>query len=236
MTRTVILIVAVSLLALTAQADQARPPKLQASLEEFRARLALTPEQGAQVRSIFEAHIEAQLETLDKYDIDAGARGAATSIDLQKMRALSEEVRANSAKIESRLAGVLSGTQMAEFRRIRAEQNEMLRDRLLSRRVDEIVAKLNLKAEQGERVRPILKEHFQTQMAILDKHGIAPGQRKSAGRPGFRTLRALRKDMRRSDARTGERLSAVLSEEQLEAYEAFRAEQGKKLRAILLGR
>ena len=234
MTRTVILIVAVSLMALTAQADQAGPPKFQAGLEEFRARLALTAEQEAQVRNIFEAHIEAQLEALDKYDIDAGDRDDAASVDLQKMRALREELRANSKKVEERLAGVLSAAQMIEFRRIRAEQEEKLRDRLLWRRVDGIVAKLGLGAEQGDRVESILKEHFEAQMAILDKHGIAPGRRDSAERPGFRKLRALRKDMRRNDTKTGERLSDVLSKAQLEAWEALQAEQRKRLRSRLL--
>ena len=233
MMRTMLLIVAVSLLALTAQADEAGPPKLQAGLEEFRVRLALTPEQETRVRSIFEAHIEAQLETLDKYDIDAGDRGGAASIDLQKMRALREEIGGHSEKLEGGLSELLSGPQMAEFRRIRAEQEEKVHERVLSRRLDETVAKLDLTPEQANRVRPILAEHIEAQMDILNKHGIAPGQRDSAERPGFRTLRALRKDMRRNNARTGERLSAVLSEVQLEAYEALQAEQRKKLRALL---
>ena len=233
MMRTVFSIVAASLLALAAQADQTQPQELQASLEEFRTRLALTPEQEARVRSIFEENIETQLATLEKYDVDTGDRGGVASIDPQKMRALREELRADRAKIENRLAQVLSGTQMAEFRRIRAEQEEKLRERLLSRRLDEIVVKLDLAAEQGDRVRPILKQHFEAQMAILDKHGISPGQRDSTKRPGFRTLRKLRKDMRRNDGKTEERLSAVLSETQLAAYKAFQTEQRKKMRSLL---
>ena len=229
MMRTVFLIAAVSLLALTARADQA-------GLDEFRARLALTPERESQVRSIFEAYIEAQLKTLDKYDVDIGDRGGVASVDLQTMRALREEFPTDSAKIEERLAEVLSATQLAEFRRFRAEQEERLRERLLSRRMDEIVAKLELSAQQRDRVRPILKEHFKAQMAILDKHGVAPGNRDNADRPGFRTLRRLRKDMDEINERAEARLSDILSEAQFEVHKALKAEQREKLRALFFQR
>ena len=239
MIRALFLIAALSVGALTAQADEAGPAKLQAGLEEFRARLALTPEQEAKVRAIFEAHIQALRETLDKHDIDLGDlsdRSAADTVDLQRMRALREELHANSAKIEGRLSEVLSAAQMTEFRRVRAEQEGKLRERLLSRRLGTIVAKLGLAGEQADQVRPILKDHFEAQMAVLDKHGIAPGNRDSANRPGFRTLRRLRKDMGEINEKTEERLSAILSEAQLAAYEALQAEQRKKLRALLFQR
>ena len=233
MPRTVVTIAAAALIVLSAQADGREGSDLRAGLEEIRARLALTPEQETQVRSIFEEHLEAQRTTLDKYDIDAGDRGNADAVDLQKMRALREELRANRAKIEGRLSGVLSETQMAEFERIRAEQEEEFRERLLSRRLDAIGARLELSPEQAHRVRPILKEHFEAQMAVLDRHGVAPGARDGGERPGFRTLRRLRKDLGEINDNTAERLSALLSEAQWAAYEALQAEQRKKLRSLL---
>ena len=228
MTRTVILILALGLMVMTAKADQAGPPKLHAGLEEFRARLALTAEQETQLRSVFEAHVEAQLKTLDAHGIDAGVRGDAAPMELQELRALRDALRANSASTERRLAGVLTAAQMTAFRNIRAEQEERLRERLLSRRVDEIIAMLNLGAETGDLVKPILQEHFKAQLAILDKHGIAPGRR-----IGLRKLRALRKDMRQNDDKTGERLSEILSKAQREAYEALQAEQRQEMRSRL---
>ena len=228
------LIAAAAMFALSVQADETTGSRLQGGLKEFGAQLALTSEQEAQVRSIFEEHLKTQMATLDKYDIDD--RDNADTVDLQRMRALREELRANRAKIESRLSEVLSETQMAEFRRIRTEQEEKLRDRVLSRRLDEIGAKLELTPEQAERVRPILEEHFEAQMAVLDKHGVGPGNRDDGGRPGLWTLRRLRKDLGANNERTAERLSAILSGAQLEAYEQHQSEQRKKLRALLFDR
>ena len=226
------LIAAAAMFALSAQADETTGSRVQAGLKEFSARLALTSEQETQVRSIFVEHLEVQTATLERYDVDVGDRDSAHTVDLQKMRALLEELRANRARIESRLSGVLSETQMAEFRRIRTEQEEKLRERMVSRRLDEIGVKLELTPEQTERVRPILKEHFDAQMAVLDRHGVAPGNR-DGERPGLRTLRRLRKDLGANNERTVERLSAILSRAQLETYEALQAEQRRRLRALL---
>ena len=229
-------IAAAALVALSAQADGREGSDLRTGLEELRARLALTPEQETQVRSIFEEHLEAQTAMLDKYDVDAGDRGSADTVDLQKMRALREELRANRAKIEDRLSGVLSATQLAEFKRIRTEQEERFRHRLLSRRLDEIGARLDLTREQAERARPILEDHFEAQIAVLDRHGVSRGIRDDGERPGLRTLRRLRKDLGKINDKTAQRLSALLSEAQLAAYEALQAEQRKKLRSLLLQR
>ena len=223
------LISAAAMFALSVQADETTGSRLQAGLKEFSVRLALTSEQEARVRSIFEEHLDAQMAILDKYDV--GDRDSANTVDVQQMRALREELRAKRGLVDSRLSEVLSETQMVEFRRIRAGQEAKLRDRLLSRRLDEIGAKLELTPEQTKQVRSILKEYFDAQMAVLDRHGVAPGER-----PGFRTLRRLRKDLGANNERTTERLSAILSEAQLATYEAFQAEQRKKLRALLFDR
>ena len=106
----------------------------------------------------------------------------------------------------------------------------------MSSRLEEIGARLELISEQADRVRPVLKEHFETQIAILDRHGIAPGDRDGDKRPGFRTLRRVRKDLGENNARTEKRLSTFLTEAQLDAYEVLQAEQRKKLRAQLFQR
>ena len=231
MLRVAPLVAAMAMFALSAQADEMTGSRLQAGLKEFEARLALTSEQNGQVRTILREHVETQVATLGKYDVRD--RGGADTVDLERMRALRAELRANSAKIEGRLSEVLSATQMAEFKRIRAEQEDEFRERVLSRRLDEIGATLKLTPEQADRVRPVLKEHFEAQMAVLEKHGVDFGGRE---RLGLRTLRRLRRDMSANNARTAKRLSAVLSESQMSAYEALQAEQRKKLRALLFAR
>ena len=225
--RIILLSVAAALFALNVQADQSGTPGLRSGLGELRARLALTPEQEAQVRPVFREYIEGWMATLEK--LGAGARGA---IDLQRLRALREARRVHGARLEKRLSGVLSGAQMAEFRRIRAERNERVHNRLLSRRADRIGAMLGLTEEQAGRVRPILKEHFKAQIAAVDKHGVAPGERDGGKRPGFRKLRRLRGELRGNNTAVLERLSAILSKAQLAAYRALQEEQRKKLRAL----
>ena len=233
MVRIAVTIVAAALVALPAGADERAGPDLRSELEEFQARLALTSEQEARMESIFEEHLEAQMAILDKHDVDPGERDSAGAVDLQKMRALREDLGANRAKVETRLSGLLTANQMAEFRRIRAEQEAKLRDWLLSRHLDEIGKRLELTPEQSGRVRPVLKEHFEAQMAVLDRHGIAPDARDSGDRPGLRTLRRVRKDMGKLNKKTEERLSGVLSKAQLKTYKALRKEQRKKLQSLL---
>ena len=236
MPRIALLIAAAALFTLSSHADETPGSRLQAGLKEFGARLALTPEQETKARSILEEHLEAQAAALKKHGVDVGDRAAAETIDLQRIRALHKELRGNSAKIESRLAEVLSETQMSEFKRIRVEQEEKIRERIFSVRLDKIGTKLGLTSEQKDRVRPVLKEHLEAQMAVLDRHGVAPGNPDGSKRLGFRTLRRLRKELGKNNARTSERLSAILTEAQLKAYEALQAEQREKLRALLLQR
>ena len=236
MLRVAVSIAAAALFALAARADDPPGSRLQAGLEEFAARLALTSAQEAPVRSIFEEHLAAQRATLERYDVDAGGRGGADAVDLEKMRALHEELRAHRTKIEDRLSRVLSDTQMTAFRRVRAERERKLLERLLSRRLDRVGAKLALTPDQTEPVRAVLKDYFAAQLAVLDRHGVAPGDLDTGKRPGFRTLRRLRRDLGENNEKALERLSAILSGAQLAAYEALQAEQRKKLRALLLDR
>ena len=236
MLRILVLITAVTFITLSARADALAGSRLQADLGELGTRLALSPGQEARVRSIFEEHLEVQTATFDKYDVDTSDRGDAETVDLRRIRALRAELRMNHGKIERRLSEVLSVTQMAEFRRIRAEQEEKLRDRILSKRVDDIGARLELTPEQRERTRPVLEQHLEAQMTALDRHGVAFSKRDGDQRIGFKTLRRLRKDLDEIGERTLERLSAQLSATQFAAYEVLQAEQRRELRTLLFER
>ena len=129
MPRIAVTIAAAALIALSGQADGREGSDPRTGLEELRARLALTSGQETQVRSLFEKHLEAQRATLEKYDVDAGDRDSADTVDLQKMRALHEDLRANRAKIEGRL----SEAQLAAYEALQAKQRKKLRSLLRQR-------------------------------------------------------------------------------------------------------
>lgn len=222
---------ALMMFAVSAHADDTNGSSLHAGIEETATRLALTSEQEEQVRSILEEHLQAQMATLDGYGIDDG--DTADTVDLQQMRSLRTDLRANREKFEKRLSEALSETQSAELRHIFDEREERLNDMIMSKRLDMIGQRLELSSEQAGQVRPILTEHFEAQIAILDKHGVAAGNRDDGKRPRLRTLRRLRKDLGAVNDRTDERLAAILSSSQLEKYEELQAEQREKLRALL---
>ncbi len=225
------LIAALVILAVSAQADDTNGSPLHAGLEEIGARLELTSEQETQVRSILEEHLQAQMATLDRYSINDG--DSADTADLQQMRNLRRDLQANRAKFGNRLSETLSEAQSAELNRILAQQEEMLHETIMSKRLDRIGERLELTSEQTERVRSILTDHFEAQIAVLDKHGVASGNGGDSKRPGLRTLRRLRKDLNAINRKTESDLSAILSSSQLEAYDELQAEQRKKLRTLL---
>ena len=225
MARVFIAALAAAYLTFSAHATEAELPGIRAEFEKLGSRLALTPTQTEQVRPIFTQHFEAQLTALKKFD------GA----NVGQMRALAETLRENAARTERRLAQVLSGAQMAEYKRVRAEQFARLQEWMLSKYVDKLGARLELTPEQTERVRPVLKDHVEAQRAILDKYGIEPGNR-GGKRPGFRTLRRMGREFDANRARTRKRLSAILPDAQLAAYDALQAEQRKRMRSLLLQR
>ena len=227
---------ALAILTMSTPAYGSNPSLLLAGHEEFSERLGLTPDQEARVGSIIEKHIEALLETLEEYDVDVADIDDIETINLEKMRVLRGEIRERRAAIEKQLSGVLAETQMAEFRHIRAELEERVRNRLLSRRLDRVAAKLEFTPEQTELVRPILLDQFEEQRAILDRRGIDLGINGDGDRPGLLTLLALRRDLREADAITAGRLSAILSEQQLEAFEELAAEMRETMRKLLIQR
>ena len=228
MLRIALLTGCLALFVLTAKADQAKELNIQSRLAEIEARLLLTPEQESQLRPILKEHLKSQITTLKNYDLESDEVDDAGAADIQQIRALGEEMSEGSTAIEIQLAEVLSASQMQEFKRIREEQEQEFRGRVLSMAIDGITAALQLTPMQADQVRPILNAHFESQMSILSMHGITPG--KNDKRLSFKNRRRLRKDLGKNSAATANQLSAILSEEQLKAFETLQAEQRKKLR------
>lgn len=98
------------------------------------------------------------------------------------------------------------------------------------------LVRLELTPGQTEWLRPVLMEHFKAQTAVLDRHDIKIGKREDGKRPRFRALSRMDKELDANNVKTRERLSSILPDSQLAAYETFRAEQRKRLRSQLLQR
>ena len=229
MTRMVLL--ATLFFACTAWADEPDLSQFKIRIQKTASRLALTEEQQAQLRPILEDHFDAQMAILDQYGLGAGNRDGGRQPDFQTMRALRNELDTNRTKIAKRLSGILSKEQMAEFETIQAERKQQIRETLQSKLIEAIGTKLALTGKQMARVKPILQNHFDAQMGILNKHGIKIGNLERGKRPGLRTLRALRNDMDENRAKTMKQLSGILSEEQMAAFETMQAEQKERMRA-----
>ena len=230
MTRIVLL--GTLLVASLAWADEPERTQVAARLEETKVRLALTEEQAAQLKPILEDHFDTQMTILDKHGLDIETRGSNKRPDRQQWQALRRELDENKAKTAARLAGLLSAEQLTEFENIQAERKKQLRARFRAKWIGEIGSRLALTEEQREPVHPILEEHFDAQMAILDTYDIGGGSRgDNKKRPRFRKLRALRKDMSENEAETAARLTGLLSAEQLAEFENLQAERKKQLRA-----
>ena len=200
-------------------AAQATEP-LEERLQETKSRLVLTEEQLTKVRPILQEHFAAQRAILDQYDIGRGKRP-----DAQQFRALRRALDASKAQTAKRLAGILSAEQMAEFDKIQAERKKQLYEQFLSKRIEDMGARLVLTEEQLTKVRPILQEHFAAQRAILDQYDIGRGKR-----PDAQQFRALRRALDASKAQTAKRLAGILSAEQMAEFDKIQAEQREQIR------
>ena len=232
--RIALLAATAALLVITARADETGPIMFEANFAELSARLALTPAQEARVMSILESHIDAQQAALEKHSVDIGSDERAEPPDPVLMREIAESIGANRVRFESRLSDILSEAQLADYRRFRGELNESFTEFLMSWKVDALVAALDLTSEQTDRARSLLEEHLRTKKAILEGHGIDLG--KPGERPGLWTLLKLRRDIAENREGIMERLSAILSEAQLEAFEELEDQKGQRIRALLLER
>ena len=201
-----------------------------AGLGQARERLGLSPGQWEELRPILRAHFEAQRAILEKYGVDIGNRDAGQRSAVENMRELNEELRRSGVGLEEKIAQILSAAQMAELQRMQDERRERMREELLVRRLEEMGVELGLTEEQLARMKPVYLDHVRTQMEILEKHGIEFGAPQQGRRAGFRTLRRLRRDTNRANRETIERLTPILSGEQLKRYEAMQDEQRRQMR------
>lgn len=216
-----------------AWADEPDLSRLEARLGEVKARLALTEEQTAQLKPVLEEHFNTQLAILDRYGIGTGSRDSDRRPGPGSLRALRRELEENKTKAEARLSGVLSAAQLAEFRNIQAERKAQIQEQFRSRHLEEMASSLNITEAQRAQVKPILTRHFETQLAILDKHGIDIEGRDGRRRLGFRKRRALRRDLDSSMTETVAQLAGVLSAEQLAEFEDLQAARRDQLREEL---
>lgn len=97
----------------------------------------------------------------------------------------------------------------------------------------EIKAKIELTETQAAQVEPIIEEHFNAQLAVLDKHGIDISNRDGHGRLGLRKRRALRRDLEHNLDDTTAQLANVLSAAQLYELEDILITQKDQLRDAL---
>ena len=102
------------------------------------------------------------------------------------------------------------------------------RDIILTRAAQQIGQQIGLEGDRLEAFTPIHVENLQARVAVLEKHGITAG---AEDRPGVRTLLALRRDLRAVDEDTRERLFPLLTEDELEAYQAAVEEQREQNRS-----
>ena len=101
----------------------------------------------------------------------------------------------------------------------------------LEERTAEIRERMKLSDAQKTQIAPIMEAHIEAIAAVLDDHGIdfqeRSGERK---RLKFREMRALRKDLDAVRANTAEKMSGILTEEQMEEYRKIQAEWKAELR------
>ena len=99
--------------------------------------------------------------------------------------------------------------------------------------VQETQERLQLTEAQQETIRPILEESFEQRLAVLEKHGIDLENRDANERPGFRTMRKLRKDMDKVRKETEKQLEDVLTADQMKEWKAIEEERRARMREQL---
>jgi len=102
----------------------------------------------------------------------------------------------------------------------------------LEQRIKDMQERLVLTDSQSEQIRPIIEESIAARGEILKKYGIDPANkdRQSFKKLGFRDKRKLGSELKEVKKATHEKLEAILSEEQLDEYEAIQRERKEKLR------
>jgi Spy/CpxP family protein refolding chaperone len=104
---------------LPAPASAQDPPPARERLEEYGKRLNLTPEQREKIRPILEAELSRVREIRDKYQTETR----------RERRQMLRELRAVQEDIQKQIEPILTKEQKAEWKKIREERREELRDR-----------------------------------------------------------------------------------------------------------
>lgn len=106
-------------------------------------------------------------------------------------------------------------------------------DEQIQQRVLETKERLQITEEQAPVVQEILKESAERRFAILEKYGFGDGERPSLN---FREKRRLRSEINDVNEDTLERLSEILTDDQLEEYKKIQEERGAEMRERLQSR
>ena len=202
---------------------------LKSSIEQARERLELSEAQTQQLTPIFEVWIEEQAALLEEYGIGSETGRGGQGSNIENIQALQRALRENRAELQAEIATVLSGEQMAEFAALQTEAEERIREAAMARRVQQIGQRIGLDEAQYEPFATVYSNHVNAQMALLEEHGIEFGAERQ-GRTRLRTLLALRGDLRDADEATLERLSSILTDEQLAEYRAIQDEERERNR------
>ena len=110
---------------------------------------------------------------------------------------------------------------------VQAQEATELSDAILTRAAQQIGRQIGLEGDRLEAFTPIHVESLNARIAVVEKHGITVG---ADDRPGIRTLLALRRDLRAVDEDTRERLSPLLTDDELDSYKAAVEEQRERNR------
>ena len=96
--------------------------------------------------------------------------------------------------------------------------------------------RLELTDEQIEQVKPVIEASVASMQEILLSYGMDPESRQgSAEKPGFRKMRAMRKEMHAVRENTLAELELVLSDEQLEEFKRIQGERQAEMRERMRG-
>jgi Spy/CpxP family protein refolding chaperone len=127
----VIVVFATLWLALAVSAtDEDRIAAFLERAEQTKERLALTPEQEAQITPIMEDARDKRLTILEKYGFGNGTK---PSLSLRKKVALAKEMRAVRDETNDRLARHLTREQMQEYEEIQEENRARMKEMMKSR-------------------------------------------------------------------------------------------------------
>ena len=131
---------AISLAPLTfAQEDSQnadRAAELKQRIEETKSRLSLTEEQTEQLIPILEEGFEAQMAVLEEHGIkfERGVQGDRERLGLRAARRLGRDLDAVREETLEKVSGILTDSQLEEYKEIQAERKEAMRGRIQSRR------------------------------------------------------------------------------------------------------